>query len=144
MTIDLSINGNPIKKFKNPHPRILKLKSLRIPRSDRNRIEKQLQEMTYAEKWTYFKSEVYHLHSLFFTLDPISTKHVKINDRFLLKVTRRVFYKVNVLCEVLINASIAKMLNDGFFFKPIYSNDPKYLHQLFDVVDVIFDHKIKI
>ncbi len=138
----LSINGLPIKIVKDPHERIRKLKSLRIPHAVRKELENEILRWCCGDREQYLKKELVFyidsLHELFFNLS------LKGANRWLLQQTRKVFYKVRVLIELVYNASIPKMLEDGFFFKPLTNEDPRYLHQLFDVLDVIATREIKI
>ena len=138
MINDLSSNGKDIKIVKDPHPRILQIKSLRITHKERDEVEAKIYAMDKVQQWEELKFRVNLLHSLFFRLD------IPELEKELLRSIRRVFYKVTVLVELLLDTSIAQMLNDGFFFKRLYSNDPRYLHQLFDVIEVIYLRKIKI
>lgn len=132
----LSSNGKPIKIFKDTHKRILKLKSLRITHEARREIEYRISLFPKNEKELTFFIE--SLHDLFFDLS------INGNDTWLRQQIRKIFYRVSVLLELVHGASIVKMLNDGFFFKPLTNADPRYLHQLFDVIDVIYTLKIKI
>ena len=132
----LSSNGQPIKIVKDTHKRILKLKSLRITHEARREEEYGISLFPKTEKELIFFIE--SLHELFFDLS------INGNDTWLRQQIRRIFYRVSVLLELVHGASIAQMLNDGFFFKPLTNSDPRYLHQLFDVIDVIYTRKIKI
>ena len=132
----LSSNGQPIKIFKDTHKRILKLKSLRITHEARREEEYRISLFPKNEKELIFFIE--SLHELFFDLS------INGNDTWLRQQIRQIFYRVSVLFELVHGASIAKMLNDGFFFKRLTNEDPHYLHQLFEVIDVIYTRKIKI
>ena len=138
MINELSANGKKIKIVKDPQSRILRIKSLRSTHLEREAIERSIAELNNVQQWDLFKFEVNLLYSLFFH------PHNGLKQEEVIKPIRRVFYKVSVLLEILLNVSVHKMIADGFFFKSITTADPQYLKQLFDIAVVIYTRNIKI